>query len=162
MHVSLLHVETCLPVYDSLWTQEYSRPRFNVVWKNQTLIPKVTLCYLKTNQSINTTSPPPGYHNCSGERMETSTDQPLSKEEKLELMFSQLTNIFITFSPSWAWRSPLHRKWSWASMMAVQQASQLWVLYEQRSRTRSPEPKPAVNIISVNIIYFILNFLIFM
>ena len=43
---------TCLYVFDSLWTQEYTRRRFNVVWKNQTLTPKVGDIVLFKNEPI--------------------------------------------------------------------------------------------------------------
>ena len=33
--------KTCWEVFYSLWIQEFTRSRFNVVWKNQTITPKV-------------------------------------------------------------------------------------------------------------------------
>ena len=33
--------QTCLAVFYSLWIQEFTRRRFNVIWKNQSIVPKV-------------------------------------------------------------------------------------------------------------------------
>ena len=37
----LIRWQTCLAIFYSLWIQEFTRCQFNVVWKNQTIVPKV-------------------------------------------------------------------------------------------------------------------------
>ena len=48
----LVRWQTCLTIFYSLWIQEFTRRRFNVVWKNQTLVPKVGDIVLFKNEPI--------------------------------------------------------------------------------------------------------------
>ena len=44
--------KTCLTIFYSLWIQEFTRRRFNVVWKTQSIVPKVGDIVLFRNESI--------------------------------------------------------------------------------------------------------------
>ena len=48
----LVRWQTCLKIFYSLWIQELTRRRFNVVWKNQTQVPKVGDIILFKNEAI--------------------------------------------------------------------------------------------------------------
>ena len=48
----LIRWQTCLAIFYSLWIQEFTRRQFNVVWKNQTIVPKVGVIVLFKNEPI--------------------------------------------------------------------------------------------------------------
>ena len=156
----LIRWQTCLSVFYSLWIQEFTRRRFNMIWKNQTITPKV------------------GGHRIIQERTHLQTwslcrqNHPAAPEKKQWHIWSynwvqerswSSCHVHQQKSPS---SLPLHgcrdccspRKWSPASGRMMLQAPLLQPLFKLGSRARSPALKLADKFTSFNMISFILNF----